>query len=291
MARTLSFHATRIETESDDTTTLSFVVEADGEPSVFFTMIAEDEDAAEVRVSWGDGKDAREDCVLALASASLAAAKFKAAFSEPRPDAMGPYGGVEVTFDELEEDDARGAAFALSTLAKGLGSRLAIALPGVNVAAGPKMPDLPRRHGAPVLGLVSKDSWRVGPGETVTLALTMSNIGGPLEGGIVLELGGAALEKGHVEPRSVSAGGVEATFERKGTTASARVPGVRMPADLEIDRKVDKKAPRSPTLPVSLVLVGAAPGSGLFTVRVLLAARNDRTGSAMVGRTLVVAPA
>lgn len=69
MARTLSFHATRIETEggAQETTSLSFLVEADGDPSVFFTMLAEDEDAAEVRVSWGDGKDTREECVLALA--------------------------------------------------------------------------------------------------------------------------------------------------------------------------------------------------------------------------------
>ena len=64
-----------------------------------------------------------------------------------------------------------------------------------------------------------------------------------------------------------------------------------MPADLDVDRKADKKAPRPPTLPVSLVLVGAAPGSALFTVRVLLASRTDRSGSAMVGRTLVVGPA
>lgn len=289
-ARTLSFHATRVEAEADDATTLSFLVEADGDPTVFFTMATEDAETAEVRVSWGDGKDTREECVVTLATASLAAARFKATFAEPRPAAFGPYAAVEVTFDELEEDDARGAGGALAALGKSLGPRLTLAVPGVSVQSPPKMPDLPRRHGAPVLGLLSKDVWRVGPGETVTLGLTLSNGGGALEGGIVVELAGAALEKGCVEPKSVSAAGVEAKFERKGTTASARVPGVRMPADLEIDRKADKKAPRSPTLAVSLTLVGATPGSALFTVRVLLASRTDRTGSAMVGRTLVVAP-
>lgn len=203
---------------------------------------------------------------------------------------MGPYGAVDLTFDDLEEDDARGAATALSALAKGLGSRLAVTLPGVNLTAPPKGPDLPRRHGAPVLGVLSKDVWRAAPGETVTLGLVLSNAGGALEGGIIVELAGAALEKGCVEPKSISAGGVEATFERKGNAASARLPGVKMPADLEIDRKVDKKAPRSPTMPLSLVLAGKEVGSALFTVRVLLASRSDRTGSAMVGRTLVVGP-
>lgn len=290
MARTLSFHATRIETEGGDgdASSLSFQVEADGDPTVFFTMVAEDEEAAEVRISWGDGKDAREECVATLASATLVVAKFKAVLAEPRPAAMGPYGGVELTFDELDEDDARSAGHALSSLAKGLGSRLQITLPGIELGAPPKGPDLPRRHGAPVLGLVSKDTWKTAPGETLTLGLTLSNGGGALDGGIVVELGGAALEKGCIEPKSVAAGGGEASFEKKGNVAHARLPGVKMPADLEVDRKADKKAPRSPSIPVTLVVAGAKAGSALFTVRVLLAAKNDRTGSAMVGRTLVV---
>lgn len=288
MARTLSFQATRIETELEETTSLSFVVESDGDPSVFFTMIAEDEEAAEVRVSWGDGKDSREECVLSLASAMLAPGRFKAAFADPRPAAMGPYGAVEVAFEELDEDDARGAAVALSALGKALGPRLTITVPGVGPGLGPKMPDLPRRHGAPVLGVVSKSTWATGTGQSLTLALTVSNGGGALDGGIVVELGGAALEKGHVEPRTASVAGGEASFERKGMVAVARLPGVRIPADLEIDRKVDKKAPRSPSIPLEVVVEGQKPGAGLFTVRVLVAARGDRTGSAMVGRTLVV---
>ena len=290
MARTLSFHATRIETDggAEEITTLSFVVEADGDPSVYFTMVAEDEDAAEVRVSWGDGKEAREECVLALASASLAAARFKAAFAEPRPAAMGPYGAVEVTFDELEEDDARSAAGALSTLVKGLGARLAITLPGVSLTALPKIPDFPRRHGAPVLGLLSKDAWKTRAGEPLALSLTLSNGGGPLEGGIVVEVAGAALEKGCIEPRSVNAAGAEASFERKGNVASARVTAVRLPADLDVDRRADKKAPKPPALSFTLTIAGKSVGSALLTVRVLPASRNDRAGSAMVGRPVVV---
>lgn len=292
MARTLSFHATRVEAEAgeQEPASLSFAVEADGDPSTYFNMMVEDADMSEVRVGWGDGKDARDECVLVLSSAILAQGKFKAAFGEPRPSEIGPYGAVEVTFDELEADEAGAVAGALSALAAGLGAKLSISLPGVELGAAKKAPDVPRRHGAPVLGLLSTQQWRVAPGQTVSLALTLSNGGGPLDGGIVVELGGAALEKGFIEPKSVAASGGEGTFERRGNIAVAKVPGVRLQADLEVDRKVDKKAHRPPSLGVTVAVTGVTPGSALFTVRVLAAARNDRSGSAMVGRTLVVAP-
>ena len=74
---------------------------------------------------------------------------------DPRPSALGPYAGVDLSFEALEEDDARGAAQALSSFQKALGPRLDVKLPGIDLGMPAKGPDLPRRHGAPVLGLVA----------------------------------------------------------------------------------------------------------------------------------------
>lgn len=288
MARTLSFRATRIDAEAQDAPSVSFAVDSDGDPSTYFGMMLEDPDVPEVRASWGDGRDARDEQVLVLKSVALARGRFSAAFASPSD---GPYAGVEITFDALEDDDASAVGAALAALAAGLGPKLSIELPGVALGSPKKgPPDVPRRKGAPVLGLLSRHEWRVAPGATVELSLTLSNGGGPLEGGVVLELAGAALERGLVEPMSAAVGRAEASFERRGHLAVARLPDVGLPADLDVDRNTDKKAPRPPALALTVRVAGASPGAGLLTVRALAAARTDRAGSAMVGRTLVVAP-
>lgn len=289
VARTLSFHASRVDAEAHDTPSVSFAVDADGDPSTYFGMMLEDPDVPEVRVSWGDGRDARDEQVLVLTSVALARGRFRAAFGESSE--AGPYAGVEVTFDALEDDDASALAAALAALASGLGKKLSIELPGVEVGSPKKsVPDVPRRRGAPVLGLLSKQDWRVTTGGTVELALTLSNGGGPLEAGLVLEVGGAALSRGLVEPKSAASAGAEGAFERRGDLAIARLPELRLLADLDVDRNADKKAPRPPAIALTVRIAGASAGSGLLTVRALAGGRTDRAGSAMVGRTLVVEP-
>ncbi len=290
MARTLSFRATRVEAEAGDNAVAgaSFEIETDGDPSTYFSMMLEDPDVPEVRVSWGDGSDGRDEAVVALASANLARDRFTATFANARASDVGPYGGVDITFGALDEEEASVLGAALGALAHGLGAKLSVALPGVEVEVVKKVPAVPRRTGAPVLGLVSTQPWQAALGETVALTLTLSNLGGSLDKGIHLELAGAALEAGRVDPKKVSASGAEAVFEREGRTAFAHLPGLRVPADYDVDRKADKKAPRPPVLTLTVFVAGASEGSGLFTVRALPAGRNDRSGSAMVGRTFVV---
>lgn len=283
MARNLSFHATRVQADPQDSPSISLEVEADGDPSTYFGMMIEDPDVPEVRISWGDGRESRDEHVVALTSASLAPTRLCAAFGE----SSGRYAGADVSFDALEEDDANALAAALTALASGLGSKLSIS--GIELAAPAKRaPELPRRRGAPMLGLLTRHEWRVAAGADGRLDLTLSNLGGPLDGGILVELGGAALERALVEPKSAAIAGAEAVFERRGNVATAALPDVRLLADLEIDRKANKKAPPPPEIALTVRITGASPGSGLFTVRVLVGTRGDRSGSALVGRTLVV---
>ncbi|MBZ0118662.1 MAG: hypothetical protein K8H88_16785, partial [Sandaracinaceae bacterium] len=292
VARKLSFHATRVEAEpgDGDAATLSFLVDADGDASTYFTLVADDEEDA-VRVSWGDGKDARDECVVKLESAALALDKFRAEIAEPRPKAFGPYGSVELSFDTLEEDEASAAAGALVALAKHLGDKLTLTVPGVTVASvtsGSTQTAVPRRVGPPTLGVASKSTWRAKPASELALALTVSNIGGALEGGVMVEVAGPALEASLVAPTKLSGKGGEAVFEHRGKTASAHLPDLKMPADLDVDRRADKKAAKPPTTELTLSVVAHKAGSGLLTVRITPAGRRDRGGSALVGRTFVI---
>jgi len=194
----------------------------------------------------------------------------------------------EPPFDALEDDEASGAASALAALAKGLAEKLAVS-PTVKVAPASAAPSLPRRVGAPTLGVASKGQWRAAPQAELELVLLLSNIGGALETGVVIEVAGPALEASLVAPRLASGKSVaEASFEKIGSSARATLPDVRLPADLDVDRRADKKAARPPTTELTVSLLAAKAGSGLLTVRVIPAGRPDRSGSAMVGRTLVV---
>jgi hypothetical protein len=288
----LSFHATRIEAETEaDAPSLAFEIESDADATVFFRVSSEDE--AQVRVSLGNGKKTVEDCVIRFASVELVQKKFKAAFAEPRPAEIGTYKTVEITFDELEPDDAGLAVDALTKLTKGLGDKAKIDIPGakpppVNV---PRPSFVPRRTGSPQLGLLAhaEVAWKARAGQTLALKVSIANHGGKLEAGLDVELGGAAIETGFIEAKEVEALGEKAAFTRKGSIAIAELAAATIEADLDIDRRAARgQADGSPAIEAVVSVKAVKAGKGLLTVRAIPKSKLGRTGGAMVGRPIVV---
>jgi hypothetical protein len=285
MARPLSFRATRVEHDPTGPT-LAFTVEADGDPNVFFSMTMEEPEEKSVRVHWGDGEDGRDECVLQLMKASLSFDKFEAELTELDPDTF-PYSGVALSFEKLDEMEASGAAGVLAQLAQ-LGDALKLA-PGISATAPTRASILPRRVGAPMLGVAAKGQWSASARSDLDLVLLLSNLGGALESGVLIEVAGAALDAKLVAPRTIRGTGGQASFEQAGSVARASLPELKLAADFDVDRRADKKAARPPTTELKLSIQAQKAGSGLLTVRVIPGGRPDRSGSAMVGRTIVIA--
>jgi hypothetical protein len=190
---------------------------------------------------------------------------------------VGPYRGVEITFEALDEDAAPEAAEAFGKL------------------FGPKeekpVIEGPRRRGTPSFGLVaaSRDGWRAKVGGDVALGFLLSNTGGAAEG-IALEVAGPAIGSGHVEVVEAQTQGKTVRLETKGGIARAVLEHVRVEADLDLDRKAfGKGAPRPPAFPLTLTVRGKSPGQQLLTLRAIPRTKDGR-GGAMVGRTIVVEP-
>lgn len=111
---TLSFTATRVHEHIDeDVQTLSFEVEADGDPLVYLTLMNEDPSSCCARIWWGNGKEGADECTVHIASIRFTRTSFAVELAEPRPQCLGPYGAFAIAFDELDEPDARAAAEAL----------------------------------------------------------------------------------------------------------------------------------------------------------------------------------
>ena len=283
---TFSFHATRVKADADEeTATLAFEVEGDGDPSVFFTLCPDPDGEAAVRLWWADGKDARDEVSISLASVELLAEKFVAAFQDPSAEVAGRYSGVSITFEALEEADAREALEALALIAPTL-----VKLPEKKPvpSRATVLSEGPRRRGAPMLGVASRSSWQVKVKKSLDIELLVSNRGGPLQGGVVVEVAAAALEEGLIEARAVAGSGPAAAFDRKGRIAAAVIPDLAIPADLDIDRRSHKDAAPPPVAVLTLTLQALRVGSSLLTVRVIPARNPDRSGGAMCGRSFVV---
>jgi hypothetical protein len=270
----LSFHATKVTAEVDpEVQTLGFEVAREGEPNVFFNMT--NEESGSVRVWWGDGKLRRDERVVAVASAALEKGRFLLEFKEPDAVNTGPYKGVELTFDELDEELGPAVAEAFALL---LGPP-----PPPPVLVGH------RKRGNPQLGVLaaSRNEWRVRVGEEIPLELVVSNTGGGTQG-LSIEIGGAALA--HVDVRDAKAQGKKGKLETQKTAVRAVLEHARVDADYDIDRKaVGKDAPPAPKFPFTVLVSGKAAGQALITIRVTPSTRDGR-GSAMVGRTIFVDP-
>lgn len=292
-ARPLSFHATDVESEHGphSAVSLSFSVEADGgDPTVHFAMTSEDADEGEgavVRVAWGDGKDGRDESVVELSKVTLARGRFECAFVEPLPESLGPCSAVVVTFDALEPSEELSAVRALQALVPSLGDKLVVPVQAPAPMKVAVLPGGPRKLGGPSLGITcSSAPWHAQTKGELTIELKLTNLGGPLNAGVMVEIGGAALEGGRVSPKTITSETGTVTIERKGTIATANMPLVRIPADLDIDRRIEKKAPRSPTLMLTMKLDAEKSGSGLLTIRMRPIGRDD--SRTMVGRQVVV---
>jgi hypothetical protein len=275
---TLSFRATKVTAEvGDEVQTLGFEIEVDGEPSVYFTAVNEAEGG--IRVSWGDGKQSRDECVVTVAAAALEEERFTLEYKEPDPERVGPYRAVEIAFEALDEDAAPEAAEAFGKLF-GPKDQRPVVLEG------------PRRRGTPSFGLAaaSRDAWRVKVGGDVSLDVVLSNTGGPVSG-IALDVAGPAVAAGQVEVVEARTQGKSVRLETKGGTARGLLEHVRVEADLDIDRKGagGKGAPRPPSFTLTVVVRGKAPGQQLLTLRAIPRTADGR-GGAMVGRTIVVEP-
>lgn len=271
-AKKLSFRATRVSAEVDsDAQSLLFEIEREGDATVYFGLASEP--AGGVRVTWGDGKKTGGH-VVEVTSPALDKAKLKLDYAKPDAEKLGPYTGVEVTFEELEPELAADVSEAFELLFAPKKKKAPVALPeGV------------LKRGTPQLGVLaaSRDEWKVAPGKDATLELIVSNTGGAV-GGLTLELGGPAIVSGHLEAREASAGGKAAKFEKNRVALDhAKVDG-----DYDIDRKAaGKDAPKPPTLALSVVVRGKTAGRALVTIRVTPKTADGR-GSAMVGRTIVI---
>lgn len=274
-AKKLKFHATKVTAEVDpDVQTLSFEVTAEGDPSVFLTIM--NQERGSVRVSWGDGKKRSADRVHKVTSAKLEKEKFSLLLAVAEATTAEPYDGAELTFDPLDEE---------------LGPIVAEAFEELFPPAPPPKPAYagPRRRGNPQLGLVaaSRNEWRVAIGADTPLELVVSNVGGGADG-LTLEIGGPAIASGHVEVREAKIQSATAKLDVGKTAVRAPFEKVKVEADADVDRKaLGKEAPPPPKFSVTVVVRGKSAGQGLLTVRATPRTADGR-GGAMVGRTIIV---
>jgi hypothetical protein len=140
------------------------------------------------------------------------------------------------------------------------------------------------------------DAWTFPVGGEFEIVLNAVSVGGPAETGLYVHVYGAALEKGLLEPESVSVEGRnagQATFEKDGKRRVARLPNLRIPAGVEPnkDKKIKPKErflenPEDTFVTVRLRGKALAVGSDLLYVRVGFSGTED--GSLMRGRPVTV---
>ncbi len=142
------------------------------------------------------------------------------------------------------------------------------------------------------------DAWNFVVDEPFEIALKAVSVGGPAETGLYVEVSGAGLDKGLVEPESVAIEGEnqgKATFEKQGSKRIATLPDFRVPAGIEPnkDKKVKPKDrflenPEDTFLTIRLRGKVNKPGTGeLLFVRVGFE-KLGQEGSLMRGRPVSV---
>lgn len=273
----LSFHATKVTADVDaDVQTLGFEIAQDGEPSVYFNIV--NDAPGSVRIWWSDGKLRREESVVAIGTSALEDTRIRLEFKDPTAERTGPYKGVELTFDELDEDLGPAVAEAFAKL-------FAPPPPPPKVLVGP------RKRGTPQLGVLatSRAEWRMRVGDELPLELLVTNTGGGVQG-LVLDIAGAAIA--NVEVRGAKAQDKSAKVEPQKTAVRAVLEQVVVDADHDVDRKTFDRSgppPPAPKFPLTVVVKGVKAGTALLTIRVTPRTADGR-GSAMVGRTIFVDP-
>lgn len=142
------------------------------------------------------------------------------------------------------------------------------------------------------------EAWQFVIDEPLEIVLNAVSVGGPAETGLYVEVSGAALEKGLVEPETVNIEGQNrghAKFERQGQKRLARFPDLLVPAGVEPNRekKIKPKErflenPEDTFLTIRLRgRVGKLGANELLFVRVGFE-RVGQEGSLMRGRPVSV---
>jgi hypothetical protein len=252
-------------------------------------MVEEEPDASEppyglVRAWWGASGEGRDEVVVRIASLALDPSRLRVAFEAPLPSGM-PYAGVDVSFDPLSDRELAHLGEAAATLGTGLGDRVRIAIAeDVRHGAAPQ-PIAPRRTGPPLLALAALGEWRASTSSATELALVLSNRGGPCAAEAVVQIEGDAVERGLVEPRSVTLDGLPIRLVGAGSFRRASLGLLALPPDLDLDRGISPRAPEPPCASLKVALQGRAPGRGLLVVRVTSSTPGT---SVMCGRSITV---
>ncbi len=144
-----------------------------------------------------------------------------------------------------------------------------------------------RAEGSPVLAMRPDQStpWRANLKETTALRLQVMNRGGPLAG-MYVEVAGNAVAEGLIASEEVTLGGAKGQFEKKGSAFRAEISDAKLDAHFADASRADP----APSIELVVKLRAERPGNGLMTVRVGPLGATGIMGSAMEGRSFVVAP-
>lgn len=146
-------------------------------------------------------------------------------------------------------------------------------------------------EGPPALGLNNKErAWRTSLGEPLTLSFDIPSNGGPGTG-LFFEVTGDVLKNGLLKPVEIQLGDQTVSFQGAGATWKAELPQVPIEAAFAAANPRTKQIfPQSNTkLSARVRFDSVAKGQGLLMVRVSPLAATGRSGSAMDGRTVIVA--
>lgn len=176
-----------------------------------------------------------------------------------------------------------------------------IAAPEVSEGTGAAVIDLHHRiiGQAPGLSLdpnQPNDAWTFPAGAPFEIVVKAVSVGGPAETGLYVEVEGAAVDKGLIEPDTVAIEGTragQASFAREGKRFIARLPDVLIPAGVEPnkDKKIKPKErylenPEDTFVTVRLHAKAGKVGSELVYVRVGFDGIEE--GKLMRGRPLTI---
>jgi hypothetical protein len=144
-----------------------------------------------------------------------------------------------------------------------------------------------RAEGSPVLAMKPDQAtpWKATVKEAAALRLLVMNRGGPLSG-MYVELAGNAVSDALIEAEDATLGGAKARFEKKGSSFRAEISDAHLDAHFADASRADP----APSIDLVVRIRAQRAGNALMTVRVGPLGATGITGSAMEGRSFVVAP-
>jgi len=114
MDRLLKFHATSVGVSlEEEVQTLSFQVNADGDPTIYLSIMNEVDPSNGVRIWWGDGVESRDECTTKIVTVLLEPGRFSGQFEDRRPSCLGGYAGFDISFQAPEDEEMESLMAAL----------------------------------------------------------------------------------------------------------------------------------------------------------------------------------